>query len=102
MRISKQVLQVLRVFRECPANPLAGADIRHQTGLGNGTVYPILCRLEQNGWLESSWETVDPSVVGRPRKRLYSLTRTGALKTEAEFNLIAPGGQQGGLASNCS
>ena len=88
MRISRQLLQVLCTFRETPAKSLSGSDIRHKTGLGNGTVYPILCRLEQAGWLESSWETVDPSVIGRPRKRLYSLTRTGALKAEAELNLL--------------
>lgn len=106
MKITKQVLQVLHVFRKTPTEPLAGSDIRHQTGLGNSTVYPILCRLEQNGWIESSWEAVDPSIVRRPRKRLYTLTRTGSLQAEAEFNLLEsllkPGGKQGETVSDCS
>jgi PadR family transcriptional regulator PadR len=42
-----------------------------------GSVYPILARLEQAGWLESDWETENPE-VGRPRRRFYRLTGDGA------------------------
>lgn len=102
MRISRQVLQVLRVFFDTPSTPFSGSCIHRKIGLANGTIYPILCRLEQAGWLESKWEEIDPSEEGRPRKRLYRLTRTGAIKTEAEFNLLLPGGQQGDLANGYS
>jgi len=34
---------------------------------------PILARLEGVGWLESGWEDVDPTVVGRPALRYYRL-----------------------------
>ena len=40
--------------------------------LPEGTVYPVLHRLEADGLLESSWSTVS----GR-RRRVYALTRRG-------------------------
>ncbi len=46
--------------------------------LGHGTLYKALERLERGGMLESTWEDVDESLVGRPRRRLYRLTGAGA------------------------
>ena len=57
--------------------PLAGADVARVTKLLSGSLYPILARFESAGWLTSEWEDVDPSEAGRPRRRLYSLTRIG-------------------------
>lgn len=45
------------------------------TGLGSGTVYPILDRLERAGWVEARWEDSQPS--GRPKRRSYVLTGAG-------------------------
>jgi DNA-binding PadR family transcriptional regulator len=47
------------------------------TALPSGTVHPILARLEAIRWLESSWEDVDSTVVGRPRRRYYRLSDEG-------------------------
>lgn len=44
-----------------------------RTALPSGTVFPILARPEGVGWLESGWEDVDPTVVGRPALRYYRL-----------------------------
>lgn len=41
-------------------------------GLGEGTVYPALHRIERSGLLTSSWSTVE----GR-RRRVYRLTARG-------------------------
>ncbi len=47
----------------------------------HGTLYKALGRLEQLGLLASRWE--DPGTVeGRPRRRLYELTRQGAQAAE--------------------
>jgi PadR family transcriptional regulator, regulatory protein PadR len=44
----------------------------------HGTLYKALGRLEERGLLASRWE--DAGVAeGRPRRRLYELTRQGAL-----------------------
>ena len=76
-RLSHQTLRVLRLFLENPREGLAGSDVCTQTGILSGTVYPILLRFEKAGWLESSWEELDPSEAGRPRKRFYRLTAQG-------------------------
>ena len=51
-------------------------DLRRALGeeISEGTVYPLLNRLKQNGWLRSRWEE---SEAGHPRK-YYSLTVEGA------------------------
>lgn len=52
----------------------------------SGTVYPILLRLEQAGWLESEWETADPVLLSRPRRRLYRLTGLGIGRASAALD----------------
>jgi PadR family transcriptional regulator PadR len=41
--------------------------------LNQGTLYPALLRLEQNGWISSEWGTSD----NNRRARYYSLTKAG-------------------------
>ena len=65
------------MFLDKPREGLAGSDIWRETKILSGTLYPILMRLEQVGWLDSEWEVLDPSEAGRPRKRLYRLTGLG-------------------------
>jgi transcriptional regulator len=46
-----------------------------------GSLYPALHRLEQQGWITAEWR---PSDVGRPAK-FYSLTREGRQQLELEL-----------------
>ncbi|WP_363270321.1 PadR family transcriptional regulator [Caulobacter sp.] len=69
-------MRVLEALLEAPNS--AGADIVKSTGLATGTVYPILLRLEGARWLSSCWEEGEPSTLGRPRRRFYSVTAEGA------------------------
>jgi PadR family transcriptional regulator, regulatory protein PadR len=68
---------VLRLLLEDPTQELYGVQIGDGAGLPSGTVHPILARLEGIGWLDSRWEQIDPSVVGRPARRYYRLTANG-------------------------
>jgi PadR family transcriptional regulator PadR len=52
-----------------------GYRLSEQTGLGSGTVYPILERLEAAGHVSARWET--PRPADRPPRRFYELTGTG-------------------------
>lgn len=55
-----------------------GFDVMDATGLPDGTVYPILRRLERRGVLEGAWE--DEAVAQaeqRPVRRYYRLTDVG-------------------------
>ena len=70
-------MRVLKVFLDAPHAEISGVEITRQIGIKSGTLYPILIRLEEAGWLESRWEVVDPRHVGRPRRRYYRMTGDG-------------------------
>ncbi len=55
--------------------PVWGRAILDSTTLKSGTLYPILRRLEDEGWVSSEWESGQPP--GRPRRRYYTLTPDG-------------------------
>lgn len=98
-RLTQQNLRVLKLFSEDPGTALAGADIMKATGLASGTLYAILLRFENYGLLESRWEHESPTVLGRPRRRFYSITLNGrAVAQEALAELTAPFVPQPGLS----
>jgi PadR family transcriptional regulator, regulatory protein PadR len=49
--------------------------------VGQGSLYPALHRLEQQGWVTASWKDSD---LGRPAK-LYALTKEGKKQLEREL-----------------
>lgn len=56
-----------------------GFDIVDATGLTAGSVYPALDRLEDLGYLRSSWEHAGTAQAeGRPARRYFQLTADGA------------------------
>lgn len=75
-------MKVLSVFCEDPKAEMSGREIGKKTKLPSGTVYPILIRLENAGWLSSRWEDIDPKEEGRPRRRFYTITGLGCQKTQ--------------------
>ena len=89
-RLSLQTLKVLSAVLSAQQDELSGADIGRATNLASGTLYPILLRLEQAGWLESRWETDDPRMLGRPRRRFYRLTELGVRRSRAAFSELEP------------
>jgi DNA-binding PadR family transcriptional regulator len=55
-----------------------GFDVMDATGLPNGTVYPLLRRLERRGVLAGAWEREDLArAEQRPPRRYYRLTSAG-------------------------
>lgn len=83
MRLTQPSLRILTLFLRDLRKQQSGSDIAKALKLMSGTMYPILYRLEEAGWLESEWEEIDPSEAGRPRKRLYRLTAIGKQKAKA-------------------
>ncbi len=45
-----------------------------------GSLYPALYRIEEQGWIKSAWDTSE----NNQRARFYSLTRSGRKRLEAE------------------
>lgn len=76
---------VLRILDNGPAHGY-GIAVRLQQlsrdvlQVEEGSLYPALYRMEQRGWLSSTWA---PSDTGR-RARFYRLTKSGRAQLKAE------------------
>ena len=89
LRRGTQTLKVLGTLLNNRPDALAGADFGRATRLQSGTLYPILLRLEQAGWVETYWESETPQELGRPRRRSYQLTAVGARTAKEGFRDFA-------------
>ncbi len=76
---------VLRAFHDADeaGEPLWGKLVMARTGLGSGSVYPILRRLEGAGWISGEWEAAVTPGQGRPRRRFLCLTDAGRAEIRA-------------------
>jgi len=83
-RVTNATLDVLEALMG-PDDELYGLKIAQNAGRKVGSVYPILARLEETGWVESSWEREDRDERG-PRRRFYRFSSEGL---EAARNLLA-------------
>lgn len=81
-RVTGPFLDVVeRLWQAMPAGEeLHGWLIMRDTKRSGPTVYGVLDRLEDMGWITGRWEHEHPE-PGRPRRRLYRLTPNG--ETEA-------------------
>lgn len=91
-RLTHQSLKLLRAFMEARGYCLYGGEVIQQTGIFSGSLYPILYRFENAGWLSAEWETLPASELGRPRRRLYKLTGAGQRAAQAAFSALQTGG----------
>ncbi|WP_309571159.1 PadR family transcriptional regulator [Deinococcus sp.] len=55
--------------------PTYGYDLSKATELKSGTLYPILQRLHEQGYLDAQWE--DSTHAGKPPRHIYRLTEAG-------------------------
>lgn len=76
---------VLHAFMNAQTE-LSGADFINHYGMFSGTLYPILRRLEEAGWIRGFWEDIDPTIVGRPRRKFYKLTVVGEREARQALN----------------
>jgi PadR family transcriptional regulator PadR len=78
IRITGPLLDVVEVFLQAfhEDAQLHGWAITKTTKRSGPTVYGVLDRLEDLGWIIGRWEEQDPE-SNKPRRRLYRLTPTG-------------------------
>jgi PadR family transcriptional regulator len=78
-----------------------GYELTQLTGTRSGTLYPLLIRLESQGYLEAEWQP--PAAAGRPPRHAYRLTAAGRLLASdlqsAANRASAPGRRVGEAAS---
>lgn len=83
VRVTAPTLDVLAAL--LAAEGLAwGLRLIKELGRPSGTVYPILERLERQGWITSDWD--DDADRPGPRRRLYEFTADGQ---QAATDLVA-------------
>ena len=78
----------LLILRTLAAGPLHGWAVSNRIRLVSkdillvqqGSLYPALHRLEQQGWIEAEWGESE----NRRRAKFYALTRAGRRKLQAE------------------
>lgn len=79
-----------------------GYELASLTGIRSGTLYPLLIRLEAQGYLEAEWQP--PAAVGRPPRHAYRLTAAGRCLAQAELatpdRASAPAGRRAGQAAS--
>lgn len=88
VRITEKTFKVLEVFVKNSRSDRYGLEMCGLTRLSYDKVQPILRRLEQAGWLEASWEDIDPQQAKRRARRYYRLTNEGCLRARAEVDRI--------------
>lgn len=87
--ISHQTRAVLAALSAEPQAWRYGYDLSKETGLKSGTLYPLLMRLHDQGWLEAEWR--QPLQAGRPPRHAYRLTAAGlALAVERTAGPSSP------------
>lgn len=84
IRFSHQTFDLLEILLEQPCAWRYGYDLSRVTGLKSGTLYPILMRLTERGWLETRWEAVEN---GKPPRHMYRLTADGLELAREEIKL---------------
>lgn len=73
--LSPHARTVLAVLLEARDSWRHGYDLARRAGVKSGTLYPLLIRLEAQGYLEAEWQP--PPEGGRPPRHAYRLTATG-------------------------
>jgi PadR family transcriptional regulator, regulatory protein PadR len=79
VRVTAPLLDVLDVLLGALADgdEMHGWAIARAAGRSGPTVYGVIDRLEDSGWVTGRWERENPQ-PGKPRRRLYMLTSPGA------------------------
>jgi PadR family transcriptional regulator PadR len=77
IRMTVPVARVLAALTATPDGDHYGLELMQAASLASGTLYPILARLTEAGWLEKRWEEIDPVAAGRPARAYYRLTPDG-------------------------
>lgn len=73
--LSPQARLVLAILLDAREGWSHGYELTRLADLKSGTLYPLLIRLEAQGYLEAEWQ--QPAEPGRPPRHAYRLTANG-------------------------
>ena len=86
-KCSPQTLALLAALMDQPRKWQHGYELSKATGLKSGTLYPILTRLSDQGFLDSRWK--DAEQPGRPPRHVYRLTAKGLALAREPMKVLA-------------
>ena len=86
-KCSPQTLTLLAALMERPRAWQHGYELSKATNLKSGTLYPILIRLSDQGFLDSRWK--DAEQPGRPPRHVYRLTANGLALAREQMKVLA-------------
>jgi len=89
-RSSGQTLSLLRSLMDRPRSWHHGYELSKGTGLVSGTLYPILTRLSDRGYLEHKW--LPPQEAGKPPRHVYRLNALGIAYAKEQFEITDEAG----------
>ena len=73
--LSTHARHALALLAEAGAGWCHGYDLCRRAGIRSGTLYPLLIRLQEKGYLEAEWQP--PAEPGLPPRHAYRLTAAG-------------------------
>jgi DNA-binding PadR family transcriptional regulator len=71
--MTRQALALIQALISHGSEWTYGYDLSRESGLKSGTLYPMLIRFAQRGWLESEWRQRE----GEKPRHMYRLTSHG-------------------------
>jgi PadR family transcriptional regulator PadR len=72
---SRQTRRMLAALLAQPRTWRHGYELAKETGLLSGTLYPLLMRLSDQGFLDARWQ--ESEQPGKPPRHMYRLTAAG-------------------------
>lgn len=87
--ITPRMATVLKVFLEDPDQPRYGFELMKITEIKSGSLYPMLARLEEAGWLTRGKEDIDPRAAGRPARTNYTITGAAAAAARLQLDALS-------------
>lgn len=73
--LSPHARMVLAILLDAGGRWSHGYELARLADVKSGTLYPLLIRLEAQGYLEAEWQ--QPTEGGRPPRHAYRLTASG-------------------------
>ncbi len=71
--MTQQALALMQTFLERGNDWSYGYDLSRESGLKSGTLYPMLIRFSERGWLDDEWQHAE----GEKPRHMYRLTPLG-------------------------
>lgn len=81
---------MLEVLYATAPDEVYGLELMDLAEIPSGSLYPILARFRDSGWLSFRVEDDDPSTLGRPRRTYYRLTDIGVTAARSNVPLAIP------------